>query len=719
MDLKELVPSEMNPPLNVTLVTDSSGLQLVADFFKRVDTFGFDVETNVAPVFHQRKLRTIQIGNRDEQYVIDLLAFAGSPERLLGQGGRAAPDWAEEIVKTLRPALDSNKHLKVGVNIEFDYVQVLWCLGIRSWHFYDALLVEKVLNCGKVDFFAKNFWGMDDMAARYLKIRVSKEHQKSFDLSTPLTTEQVQYAALDTRIPLALMKAQAGPVASLKVQRVVQIENNAIPAFGDMHLNGFYLDREAWMEQVSAQRAQHIENVKELDKHFIPVVGRKERPVFDLEALEKQWRDEKDKTQRAENRKAYQAACRAVKEWDKESTKYEGQAAINYSSNPQLLKALWKMGFSDRKLPNTNDKTLSKHSDKAVIKALQAYRSTQKSLSTYGEEFLKYIDPVTGRIHANHNQIGAETGRPSCTKPNLYNLPQDACYRHPFKARKGYKFLTTDMSGAELRILAELSKDPVWIEAFAKNWDVHSIVAEMMHPEEWAKGTEEGCEFAKYKQKCNCKVHKKVRNDTKACNFGVAYGMSEWALAGRLGISGEEADAILRLWRKKNKNVNDCLTKLGNDAKMNLHARTFSGRARFFNKPTWEKANEVAIERAKEKGKATVNSGDVGKVYYSMFGAIEREGKNSPIQGGNTDVFKLAVGCGFDPDGKPYLWHQMPTYGAELVNAVYDEVDIETPEETAEPCSVAVEDCIRRAGAEFMTSVVMEAESHLSDKWEK
>jgi DNA polymerase-1 len=719
MDLKELVPSELNPPLNASLVTNSSGLDNLSHFLKHTNVFGYDLETPPESVFHKRKIRTIQFGDKDAQFVIDLLAFAGSPERLSEQGGRTAPEWAEDIVKTIRPALDSNAFLKVGVGLEFEYVQTLWCLGIRSWHFYDCLLVEKVLNCGKVDFFAKNFWGMEDMSARYLKIKVSKEYQKSFDLCTPLSQGQIEYAALDTRIPLALMKAQSATVASLKVERVVQIENNAVPAFGDMHLNGFYLDRDAWMEQVSAQRAQHIENVKELDRHFIPVVGTKERPVFDLAALEAAWRDEKDKTQRAENRKAYQAACRAIKEWDKESAKYEGEAAINYSSNDQLLKALRQMGFGEKKLKNTDDKSLSKHSDKPVIRAIQNYRESKTSLTRYGEKFLDYIDPVTGRIHANHNQIGAETGRPSCTKPNLYNIPKKNQYRHPFKARPGYKMLRTDESGAELRILADITKDPVWIAAFENDWDVHSIVTQMMKPEEWEAGTEDGCEFVKSKQKCECKVHLKMRDDIKATNFGVAYGMEVYALAARLGVSLEVADALLKLWRKKNKHVNDGLTKLGNDGKMKLQARTYSGRVRFFNKPTWEKANEIAIERAKERGKSAIGSGDVSKVYYSMYGAIERESKNTPIQGGNADIIKEAMGCGFDKNGKPFMWHLLPQYNAELVNHVYDEVDIEAPDETVDGCQVMVEDCIERAGAEFMTSVVMKAESKISEKWTK
>src|SRR4051812_7757712 len=115
MSLKPVVIGELNPPLNVTVVRDSAGLALIRDFFSRVDTFGYDCETNVAEDFTQRKVRTLQVGDRNEQYVIDLLGFAGSLEAMLQQGGCKAPGWAVEVVETLRLGLESSKHLKVGV----------------------------------------------------------------------------------------------------------------------------------------------------------------------------------------------------------------------------------------------------------------------------------------------------------------------------------------------------------------------------------------------------------------------------------------------------------------------------------------------------------------------------------------------------------------------------------------------------------------------------
>jgi DNA polymerase I-like protein with 3'-5' exonuclease and polymerase domains len=102
-----------------------------------------------------------------------------------------------------------------------------------------------------------------------------------------------------------------------------------------------------------------------------------------------------------------------------------------------------------------------------------------------------------------------------------------------------------------------------------------------------------------------------------------------------------------------------------------------------------------------------------------LWGNIEREGKNSPVQGGNADITKLAMGCGFDKNGKPFMWHLLPLYGGEIVNHIYDEVVVECDEDKAEACLEMVGDCFTRAGAEIMSKVVMEWEGKVSDCWTK
>src|SRR5206468_1052075 len=99
---------------------------------------------------------------------------------------------------------------------------------------------------------------------------------------------------------------------------------------------------------------------------------------------------------------------------------------------------------------------------------------------------------VTGRIHSYIDLFGTATGRTSSSKPNIQNIPKSKRYRHCFKAQRGYKIITIDFNGCELRILAEMSQEPVWLDAFRKGWDVHSVGAEILFGKEWTDGAEEG-----------------------------------------------------------------------------------------------------------------------------------------------------------------------------------------------------------------------------------
>jgi len=713
VEVKPLILSELNPPLNTILVKDQSDLRLVKDFVTETKEFGLDTETNVVQDFTDRKVRLIQVGNKKQQFVIDLLHFAGSPESLSQQGYFKAPAWFAPVADALKPGLESGDHLKIGVNLQFEYEVLKWGFGLRPWNFYDCMLVEQLIYCGRVHLMTKDFWGMDDMLLRYFGLKINKELQTSFDLDNELTEEQIAYAALDTRFPLALRSAQSATLVASKLETVANlVENPAIPAFGDVHLNGFYLDSKDWIENVEASQKKHIVNLEVLDTYFIPVVGGKDAPDIDLAAIEKLWKDEKDKVKRAEYRKQHQAARRTLKEWSDNCKKWEGKAAINYGSPSQLLAALRKMGFGEKKLPSTGDtdlKVLAKQYP--VMKALQDYRETAQINKSFGLDYPeKYINKNTGRLHSKINQLGADTGRTSSTKPNVQQIPK-GIWRCAFKPRPGYVLIKVDMSGAELRIMAELSGEPSWLEAFRNGWDVHSMGAEMMYRDRWTEATAEGCAYAARHEKCECPGHQDLRDKCKAVNFKVAYGGMD--LSTNLGITKRESDEILAKHREAFPVLHAYLKKSGEDAKLNLASRTFSGRRRLFERPTWEKAKVLAAEKAEEYGKNPlfITTKDINRAYQGMYSSIERAGKNSPIQGGNADVAKVAVSI---------MWHRLETeFGAYLVSFVHDEFVVEAKPENAKEVSQLISDSIKKGGEYFMHTVVMECEGRTADSWGK
>ena len=140
-----MILSELQPPLNATLIKDGEGLAKLREFLAAQEdkTLGIDVETNVVSDFWFRRIRTLQIGNRSEQFVIDLLAFAGSEETLIssqGNYGATNGDVYKELKEILEPVLCTAHFAKCGVNLTFDYETIRWNLGLRMWHLLTAPL---------------------------------------------------------------------------------------------------------------------------------------------------------------------------------------------------------------------------------------------------------------------------------------------------------------------------------------------------------------------------------------------------------------------------------------------------------------------------------------------------------------------------------------------------------------------------------------------------
>lgn len=829
MELKPLVLSALKPALNPTVVVDGSGLQKVTDFISRVSVLGLDTETNVTNRFYNRQLRTIQIGDRNEQYIIDLLPFVDGNSELLVSAqrdyGKNLTPGLRAIADTLRPALDSKSHLKVGMNLQFEYEMLLWNLGIRTWNNYGIDLVDKVLEAGNIPLFMKGVFNLEGIVARRLKYQITKDEQKTFNHTDPLTENQIVYAALDIRLPLAVKNVQADLLTKANLWRAAQIENEAIPAFGDMRLNGVIIDKEKWLALYEAVKDKHKANVRALDEFFVPVVGKKiVTPQAELDAMEAEvanlrepQQDELDirvqidaavgnaakkplrdlRNAMAEARKARKNELndrfKFLKTKAKEAIDYEGEAAINYASPDQLYEVLTGgefKGINKTTLKSTDDDALNKLAKKfPVCAALQEYRTTDKHKKSYGPgwvlpqgengenefahpDFKKkikhWLDPVTLRVHSSINQMGADTGRTSSSKPNIQNVTHEAPIFEQdqlrlgygshdcFIAPPGYTTITMDMSGAELRIIADMSGAKVWVDAFNNKEDVHSISTEILYPEEWRNEAEPGCWYylcktpeltadegllkkilqamfinreewdkipdgKQLKLKCKCKDHKPRRNDCKTCNFLLAYKGSARSLAMKIGKSEEVCQELMGNHERRFGEVWSWLKMLGDRAKQLLESRTFSGRRRLFKRPEWKDAKPRADKKAQERYGREAVSRDVSRELAAMYGSIDREGTNAPVQGGNADVAKTAMGSGFCKNGKPFMWHLLPKFGALLSNFIHDEFVVWVPNdpEIVKACVEAMGDCIRRAGAEFMKRVVMEFEYNVAPCWKK
>jgi len=806
--LKPVVLSELKPPLNVVLVQDVAGLHALKAFLEAEKVIGVDTETTCVSDWWFRRCRTIQIGNRNQQFVIDLLAFAGSEDRLVatqGNYGTNTEGVYSAVLEVIGPVLDSKEWLKCGVNLAFDYETLRWNFGIRMWNMFSCDLAERVIQAGTISLKKYPEFSMAAMTARYFGLELSKELQTSFDLKTPLTQEQIAYAAFDTRMPLAIRQAQINVMTKDQLLATAQIENDAIPAYSDMTLAGQRLDTAKWMQRIDHAIAQRSEQLKTLDAYFIPIVGRKTEQLDEVELarLKNIWQNnfetpttvemelavakrlEKDKGKKAvlalqlkaaegTRREAKATARKAYSELSKKYTevrhnieKCAGDAYLNYASQPQMLEVLKKLPGM-KNIVDVSDDTLLGFNDRPVIQTLRKYRVTGKTIGTYGAQWTQrwitkpckaegWLHPGDGRLHCLFHQLEAETGRSSSSKPNAQNLPAEEEVRACFIADEGEDLITIDMSGCELRILADMAQAMSWIMAFSKRQDVHSVCAEILYPALWQEIALPNCAYYALGEdgqpkrvQCECPEHKKLRKHAKALNFGLCYGLGPDALADALGITKDAAKELMELHEEKFPDIWSFLRRTGEQAKQNKEARDMFGRRRTFPEPTWDTAREWFIDNRSERLELSEESctanilsfktknlrepnedetyklthrlptdQEIKQGFRSMMGSIERRGKNMPIQGTNASILKRAIGNGVDASGKEYLWHILPRYGARLLSTIHDELIIASPKEHSTVVAVEAEDAFRRAAAEVMSRVVMKSEFHISDHWQK
>jgi DNA polymerase I-like protein with 3'-5' exonuclease and polymerase domains len=222
--------------------------------------------------------------------------------------------------------------------------------------------------------------------------------------------------------------------------------------------------------------------------------------------------------------------------------------------------------------------------------------------------------------------------------------------------------------------------------------------------------------FHKDKKKCDCPRHKEVRDDYKAFNFGVVYDKSAYSFAIELGKPTEDVEIMLDAWKRRFATTQKTLENLRLMGYEKGEARSMSGRRRIMRSVSYEQAKQAAFEKY---GTATTPE-KITQTMQSLIAAVKREAGNMPIQGTGADLMLTAMGCGEDSNGKPYLWRILePKFGALLLNYVYDEFVVESPEQYSKEVEFEIEDAIIRAGAEFVKVVPMESDGMVSKRWQK
>ena len=268
------------------------------------------------------------------------------------------------------------------------------------------------------------------------------------------------------------------------------------------------------------------------------------------------------------------------------------------------------------------------------------WRQLAKLRSTYTEALQAAINPETERVHTSYSLVGAQTGRLSSTEPNLQNIPIRTAIgrqiRDCFVAEPGHVLLSADYSQIELRLAAHMADVPALREAFAEGADIHARTAQELFGE----------------------VNRDTRGRAKTINFAILYGISRWGLAGRLGVSSEEAQAMI-----------------------DRYFQRFPGIQRYIHE---------TLEQVREKGFSETLFGR--KCWFPRINSknqAERQGSeraaiNAPIQGTCADIIKRAMvrmGPALDAEG---------LIGTRMLLQVHDELVFEVPEGDVERAGAVI-----------------------------
>jgi len=312
---------------------------------------------------------------------------------------------------------------------------------------------------------------------------------------------------------------------------------------------------------------------------------------------------------------------------------------FNINSNPQLREVL----FERLKLPILKKTTTGPSTDASVLQELaeaghelpsllMEYREVAKLESTYIDALPPLVNPHTGRLHTSYSQTVAATGRLSSNDPNLQNIPirreLGRDIRRGFIPRKGWEFLAADYSQIELRLLAHLSGDPAFVQAFQSGGDIHRQTAALIFDVPLEGVTSE------------------MRARAKTINFATIYGQGPHALSRQLKISHAEAKEFIDRYFQRFQRVREYLDSMVLYAREHGYVETIFKRRRY-------------VPELRDRN-------------FNIRAFGERTAANSPIQGSAADLIKIAM-------IRIHERLRQERHSARMLLQVHDELVFEVP----------------------------------------
>jgi len=501
------------------------------------------------------------------------------------------------VLEALRPILESAEYPKALQNAKFDRL-ILRCQGIvLAGVVFDSMLASYVLN-------PDSSHNLGELAQRYLGLTAKSyldlvpKGKTIADLNIPTVAD---YCGIDVYATFGLVpKLRAELEKVLDLHKLLwEVEQPLEPVLAEMEYDGIRIDL-AYLKQLSQQLAR------------------------DLAAIEEQ------------------AYAVAGEKFNLNSPKKLSQLLFDKFNLDRKKSRKTNLGYS------TDAATLEKlRGDNPVVDTILEHRTLSKLKSTYVDALPVLVRPDTHRVHTDFNQAGTSTGRLSSSNPNLQNIPIRTAFsreiRKAFVPEPGWLMVAADYSQIELRILAHLTQEPVLIEAYRGNEDVHTVTARLLFEKEIVTPEE--------------------RRLGKVINFGVIYGMGAQRFAREARVKAQDAKVFIERFNQRYSKVFTYLQRMEQQAIAQGYVETILGRRRYFNFTSDRlrgllnrKPEEINLESL--RGLSAYDAG------------LLRAAANAPIQGSSADIIKIAM---------VRLHEVLQNYQARLLLQVHDELVFEVP----------------------------------------
>lgn len=451
------------------LVENEEELRQLCDFFITKESVSIDTETTSTDAISAELVG---------------LSFSVEEKKAFYVAVPANYEEALKIVQIFKPLYESDKIMKIGQNIKYDY-EVLTRYGVTlQGKMFDTMIAHYLIQPElhhNMDYIAETLLGYQTIHIEELLGPKGKKQKNMRDLSP---TDIYEYAAEDADITLRLKNVLEPRLKELGVEELFwNIEMPLVRVLADMELNGVCLDTEALQDTSKI----FTERMKQYEQEIYKEAGEEfnissPKQVGDILFGKLQIMDKPKKTK-------------------------TGQ----YVTSEEVLQSL--------------------ESKSPIVRNILNYRGMKKLLSTYIDALPKLINPRTGHIHTSFNQALTATGRLSSSDPNLQNIPvrtdDGKEIRKCFIPEEGCLFFSADYSQIELRIMAHLSEDENMMEAFREGHDIHRATAAKI----WHVDID--------------KVTDAQRKKAKQANFGIIYGITTYGLAQRMDIPNGEAKELI------------------------------------------------------------------------------------------------------------------------------------------------------------------------------